>query len=36
VLACAQGGSNIAVAARLGVDRKTVRRTYDHIMDASP
>jgi hypothetical protein len=24
VLACAQGGSNIAVAARLGIDRKTV------------
>ncbi len=26
VLACAQGGSNVAVAARLGVNRKTVRR----------
>src|SRR6201996_5249086 len=26
VLACAQGGSNLAVAARLGVDRKTVSR----------
>ena len=26
VLACAQGGSNLAVAARLGVDRKTVTR----------
>ena len=26
MLACAQGGSNLAVAARLGVDRKTVRR----------
>ncbi|WP_222849754.1 helix-turn-helix domain-containing protein [Trebonia kvetii] len=26
VLACAQGGSNVAVAARLGVDRKTVTR----------
>jgi transposase len=26
VLACAQGGSNLAVAARLGVDRKTVAR----------
>jgi transposase len=26
VLACAQGGSNVAVAARLDVDRKTVRR----------
>jgi hypothetical protein len=24
VLACALGGSNLAVAARLGVDRKTV------------
>src|SRR5712692_2629737 len=26
VLACAQGGSNLAVAARLGVNRKTVSR----------
>jgi transposase len=26
VLACAQGGSNLAVAAQLGVDRKTVTR----------
>ena len=26
VLACAQGGSNLAIAARLGVDRKTVSR----------
>src|SRR5260370_34052959 len=26
VLACAQGGSNIAVAARLGVNRKTVNK----------
>jgi transposase len=26
VLACAQGSSNLAVAARLGVDRKTVTR----------
>src|SRR5258705_8338039 len=26
VLACAQGGSNLAVAARLGVDRGTVSR----------
>src|SRR5215471_724862 len=26
VLACAQGGSNLAVAARLGVDRRTVSR----------
>jgi transposase len=26
VLACAQGGSNLAVAARLGVNRKTVRK----------
>jgi hypothetical protein len=26
VLACAPGGSNLAVAARLGVDRKTVSR----------
>jgi FixJ family two-component response regulator len=26
VLACAQGGSNLAVAAQLGVDRKTVSR----------
>ena len=29
VLACAQGGSNLAVAARLGVDRKTVTRWRD-------
>jgi transposase len=26
VLACARGGSNVAVAARLGVDRKTAAR----------
>src|SRR5258707_13650541 len=26
VLACAQGGSNVAVAARLGVSRTTVRK----------
>ncbi len=26
VLACAQGGSNLAIAARLGIDRKTVGR----------
>jgi len=26
VLACAGGGSNVAVAARLGVNRKTVNR----------
>jgi len=26
VLACAQGGSNLAVAARLGVNRKTVNK----------
>src|SRR6266550_3278724 len=26
VLACAEGGSNLAIAARLGVDRKTVTR----------
>src|SRR5438477_2996848 len=26
VLACADGGSNVAVAARLGVNRKTVNR----------
>jgi hypothetical protein len=26
VLACAGGGSNVGVAARLGIDRKTVRR----------
>jgi len=26
VLACAEGGSNLAVVARLGVDRKTVTR----------
>src|SRR5262249_58034851 len=26
VLACAQGGSNVAVAARLGVNRKTVNK----------
>ncbi len=26
VLACAEGRSNVAVAARLGVDRRTVRK----------
>ena len=31
VLACAQGGSNVAVAARLGVNRKTVAQVADPV-----
>lgn len=34
VLACADGGSNSAVAQRLGVDRSTVRRWRDRFVEA--
>jgi transposase len=36
VLACAQGGSNLAVAARLGVDRKTVSRWRARFLRERP
>jgi transposase len=32
VLACAGGGSNLAVAARLGIDRRTVARWRTHFL----
>jgi FixJ family two-component response regulator len=31
VLACAQGGSNLAVAARLGISRNTVGKWREHF-----